>query len=163
VLAFGRLTAAWGATVAVTWLAACAGALGVLGFGAIGQSALWRDLPLLALGAAAYVGAFTALSLFVRKSLVVSLLFAFGWESFVPNMPGDMYALSVMTYVRSLSPYPEPKSDPNLLDALAGSLATRTASPSTAWMVLIILSLAAWALTVWWFGRAEFVPKEDPD
>ena len=83
----GRMLAACCLAMIVSWLACLACAVAVLGPHAFSPR-LGLDLLVMAMGCFAYTGFFVFLSLVISKSLLVSLLFAFGWETFVPNMPG---------------------------------------------------------------------------
>ncbi len=162
-LLLARMLAALVVVVSIGVLAEVAAAVTVVGPGALGSRAFWMDLLLHGLGAFVYIGLFTFLSLIIAKSMIWSLLFAFGWETFVPNMPGDMYYLSVMTYLRSLSLHPQPETDPSLLTVLAGSMSPQTAAPAVSWVALIGSGAFLWALCAWWFSRYEYSPREDAD
>ncbi len=50
--------------------------------------------------------------------LLLGLLFAFGWEWWVPNIPGDFAKLSLMAYIRVLAPHPQPLSQMRDLERL---------------------------------------------
>jgi hypothetical protein len=101
-------------------------------------------------------------SLLVNKALVWCLLFAFGWETFVPNMPG-MAWLSFHTHMTQL--LPDTKEAPDL-DTLAGamqSVAPVEVSPGLAWSVLVGAAVAFTLFASWWFSLKEFAPREDTE
>ncbi len=133
------------------------------GFGGIGQSRLGRDLLILPVGALAYGGLFLLLATLLNRPLLYGLLFAFGWESWVPNLPGNFQKLSVMAYLRVLAPHPKPESDTVDISQLLTSLTPQTITASLAWNVLvgiIIVTLLA-ALVI--FSRSEYAPREDAE
>lgn len=117
----------------------------------------------MAIGIVAYIGLFVFLSLILAKSLVISLLFAFGWETFVPNMPGDMFYLSVLTYLRSAAPHAVIAGGPSLGDVITGALSPKSVSAPAAWTVLCLFGLGIWFLCFWWFSRFEYTPREDSE
>jgi len=54
------------------------------------------------LGALAYGGLFLAIGTWLRKPLLPCLLFAFGWENVLGNIPGQTRLLSIVHYLRAL-------------------------------------------------------------
>lgn len=158
----GRTLACIAAVTLVSWGAALFGGLGVMGFGFLGSTGWWVDLGILALGAATYSIFFVTVSLLVQKAMVFSLLFAFGWETFVPNMPGDLYYASIYTYLNSLSQHPKlPLGQLPVLDALSGRLTGNLVGPGLALGILGGLCVGLMALGMFWFTRFEYVPRED--
>lgn len=124
---------------------------------------LSRDLVAMTVGAVAYGALFTFLSLLVNRSMLISLIFAFGWEFAVTTMPGDLYWLSVNPYLTSLAERPAVEAPSGVLDVLSGSMGLNTIPPSTAWTVVLILSAACLAGAAWWFTHFEYVPREDAE
>lgn len=162
-LLLGRMLAAWVVALVVSVCAELVAGAAVLGTGVFTSGRLFADIAVLALGLAAYTGLFVLLSLTLSRSLIVSLLFAFGWETFVPNMPGDMYYVSILTYMRSAGPHTVVAGGPSLGDVLTGALNPKTVEPGLAWAVLIVMTLVLWGLCQWRFSRFEFSPKEEGD
>lgn len=120
-----------------------------------------RDLWVLALGALAYGGIFLLLSATVSRPLVVGLFLAFGWESWVPVMPGSFGRFSVMTYLRTLAPHPLPGDGDEELTGLFTLLNPVAVTPGHARWVLILLVLVAVGLALLTFSRREYVPQEE--
>ena len=152
--------------VFVSWIAAIAGGIGVFGFGFLSASGWWADLGILALGASAYSIFFVFISLIIQKAMVFSLLFAFGWETFVPNMPGgDLSFVSIITYLNALSRHPKAavESEPGLLGAATGAFANAPISMGLAISILVIFSAVLMVVGMNWFTRFEYVPREDGD
>ncbi len=160
-LLLARTLAAILVIMLLSWIGAIAVSYAV--FGGKSNPLLTRDLVALAIGAVAYGSLFTFVSLLVNRAMLVSLLFAFGWETAIPNMPGDLHWLSVNSYLTSLSERPATNSPSGVLDLLSGALGVNTIPPSTAWTVLVILSLACLAGGAWWFTHFEYVPREDAE
>lgn len=159
----GRWLASVTAVIGVSWIAEAGAAASVLGFSFLGNAAFHRDLIVLAVGALAYGALFLFISLLLNRAMIYCLLFAFGWETFVPNMMGDLFYLSISTYLNALATHPEPSGGPGLLVALAGDMAARHVPMSTAWLILTFVTAGFAGLSAWWFTRFEFSPREDAE
>ncbi|MBS1724608.1 MAG: ABC transporter permease subunit [Armatimonadetes bacterium] len=160
-LALGRMLAATVVGGVVAIAAEFAASLAVVGPANVVDPRFWQDLLVLFVGVAAYTGFFVFLSLVVARSLVLSLLFAFGWETFVPNMPGDMYYVSILTYLRSATPHAVVAGSPSLGDFLTGASSPKSVAAPAAWIALLVLVIGLWWLCLWWFGRFEYSPREE--
>lgn len=68
-------------------------------------SAFLRGTAALALGIMAYTAFFTCLGTFLKRSLIIGLMFGFGWENVIQYFPGSTQRLSVAHYLKSLLPY----------------------------------------------------------
>lgn len=123
----------------------------------------WRDLLVLPVGVLAYGSLFLCLATLFLRPLVGGLIFAFGWESWVPNMPGYFGRFSLATYLRVLAPHADAASGTDS----GGILSQLTQSGGDeitqlfAWSALaVIIGIAlSTALTV--FSNKEYVPRED--
>ncbi len=154
------LASAVAATLA-GWACAVAAGLSVYGLGAFGRDAFLWDLLLVPVGSLAYGALFVWLSLVVNRALVWCLLFAFGWESFVPNLSGSLFYASVLTYIKALSHHPKPSEEMAFLNLLAGQLGGGSVSPALAWVATAGIVAAFVGLACWWFRHFEFTPRED--
>lgn len=163
VVMFGRMLAAATVSFIIAVLSLVAAGLAVLGPGVFTDSRMLADILVLGAGVLAYTGFFVFLSLVINRSMIVSLLFAFGWESFVPNMPGDMYYASILTYLRSASPHAVVAGAPSLGDFATGSLVPKSVSAQASWTILVLIAGGLWALSLWWFSRFEYSPREEGD
>ncbi|HEY7185022.1 MAG TPA: ABC transporter permease [Vicinamibacterales bacterium] len=67
--------------------------------------ALLADLGLLALGLAAYGAVFALVGVVIKRPLVASLIFAFGWEQVALVVPGYLRRFTVMYYLQGLVPH----------------------------------------------------------
>lgn len=132
------------------------------GAGGLNNEYLTRDLVGFAVGALAYVGFFTLLSLIINRSMIVSLLYAFGWETIVPNMPGDVRVLSISNYLQVIAERPSlGQEGQGAVGALAGQLSVNTMTPGTAWPVIMTVIIFCFAFGAWWFNTFEYLPRED--
>lgn len=131
--------------------------------GAFGNPLFWRDAQAIFVGAFAYGGLFLFVSLLFNKSMLICLLFAFGWETMVPNMPGDASYLSVFSYVNAIAAHPSEGQSKNLMTFLSGQLGDGMMAPGTAWIVMIIMILGFAAASAAWFTHFEYVPREDTE
>ncbi len=155
-----KLTAALIATIVTVWIASLCLALVTFGPTHLVHSQLGRDMAILPVGALAYSALFLFLATLISRALIIGLLFAFGWESWVPNLPGDFGKVSLMAYLRVLAPHPQPQSDTVDLGSISSMLNPPTISTHLAWGVLlsvIVVSLAA-ALLV--FSTKEYAPRD---
>jgi ABC-2 type transport system permease protein len=152
------------AAIVAVAVISCLGAI-MVSFAVFGRwhDLLNRDLVALLMGSAAYCSLFVLVSLIINRAMIVCLIFAFGWETAIPNMPGDLNWISVSSYLTSIAKRPATTGEKNLLDILGGMLGTNTIAPSTGWTVLTLLTLFCLALGAWWFTHFEYVPREDAE
>ena len=149
------------ATVVVFLISALAGISVSMSSKGISNPLLVRDLEAILAGAAAYTTLFTFVSLLINRSMVVCLLFAFVWETAVPNMPGDLYRLSISGYLTSIAQRPASTAPSGALDALAGLLGVNIIPPATAWTTMAILTAACMLAGAYWFSHFEYMARED--
>ncbi len=155
-----KFVVAFLATTITVWISSLALAIATFGIGDLNHTQCIRDLQILPVGALAYGALFLLLATLVSRPLIFGLLFAFGWESWAPNLPGDFRMVSLMSYLRVLSPHPQPQSDAIDLSQLLTVLNPSSISSAFAWQVLvceIVLCIAS-ALLV--FSFKEYVPKD---
>jgi hypothetical protein len=126
-----------------------------------GVAQLPRDLLVLPIGAVAYGAVFLLLATMMNRSLIVGLLFAFGWESWVPMMPGSFKLVSLMTYLRALAPHARPESASTELTSLFAAANPEAVPSFLAWWVLPIVTVVALGAAAVIFSLREYVPKDD--
>lgn len=124
---------------------------------------LLRDILILPLGALAYGSLFLFLATLVNRPLMYGLLFAFGWESWVPNLPGDFQKVSLMSYLRVLAPHPSPEVKQEGFASLLAALSPQTITPGLAMMVLPLFTLTILGAALYLFSTQEYVPREDAE
>jgi len=66
---------------------------------------LLRSYAALFLGTAAYTAVYAFLGTVLKRSLIIGLIFGFGWENVIQYFPGSTQKLSVVHYLKSLLPY----------------------------------------------------------
>jgi ABC-type transport system involved in multi-copper enzyme maturation permease subunit len=75
----------------------------------VGDPALYltflRYLGVLGLGILAYTAFFTFLGAFLKKAIILGLVFGFGWENIIQYFPGSTQRFSIVHYLKSLLPY----------------------------------------------------------
>jgi ABC-2 type transport system permease protein len=159
VLLIARTLAAATVTFALTAVAIICTSFAI--FGSLAGPAL-RDLIVVALGAIAYCGLFTLVSLLINKSLTVCLLFAFAWELMATNMPGYLSRLTVYGYLNGFAQHAQMSGAGNGLAVIAGgSTAENLPGASTSMVVLLLIGIVGLALGTIWFSSFEYVPRED--
>ncbi len=92
-------------TLVTVWLALLVTGVAAYGPGGIRGTALARDLAIAPIGVLAYGSSFLLLSTLLDRPLIYGLLYTFGWETWVPNLPGNFQKLSLMAYLRVLAPH----------------------------------------------------------
>ncbi|MBN2207189.1 MAG: ABC transporter permease [Candidatus Aminicenantes bacterium] len=80
----------------------------ILCFARLGEAQVWmvllRYLGVLTLGILAYGAFFTFLGSFLKKSIMVGLIFSFGWENVIQYFPGSTQRFAIVHYLKSLLP-----------------------------------------------------------
>lgn len=127
------------------------------------HSMVRRDFLALIFGTLAYTALFTFVTLILNKPMVACMLFAFGWEVAVPNMPGSTFYLSINTYMSGIAAHPETELRRSVMRVLAGQNSAQVVAAGTSIIVLSILVVALTALATQWFSRFEYVPREDTE
>jgi ABC-type transport system involved in multi-copper enzyme maturation permease subunit len=122
---------------------------------------VWRDALILPIGAAAYGAFFLFLATLFQRALITGLFLSFGWESWVPMLPGNFKLVSVMTYLRALAPHAKPETTSYDMMQLLQALSPETVPASLAWTVLAASTAGALILAVLVFSMREYVPKDD--
>jgi ABC-type transport system involved in multi-copper enzyme maturation permease subunit len=129
-------------------------------FGDVARSfpALVTDLGLLAVGIAAYGALFTMIGAWMKRPLIVGLIFAFGWEQFAMLMPGYLRRLTLAYYLQALVPHAMPADDG--VASLLQSVFSDTPSAGLSIFVLIaVIGLSlAWAMRI--VERKEYVLEQ---
>jgi ABC-2 type transport system permease protein len=143
------------------WLTTAALALCTYGIDGLSEQSVRRDLLILPIGALAYGGLFLLVATILNRSLMWGLLFAFGWESWVPNMSGNFQYFSIMSYLRVLSKHPLAKSETVDVSQLFSMLNPQEITSSLAWHVLIPLIVCSLLLATLVFSLREYVPRDD--
>jgi len=123
---------------------------------------LVKDCVALIVGAFAYGALFLVVSLMFNRAMIICLLFAFGWETAVPNMPGQMYLLSIYSYLQAIAQHPSAGAN-KLLGFLTSSNGDNTLSASTSYMAMTGFVAVLIGLGSWWFTNFEYLPREDAE
>jgi hypothetical protein len=123
-----------------------------------GFQALVTDLGLLALGIAAYGALFTLIGAWMKRPLVVGLVFTFGWEQFAMLMPGYLRRFTLAYYLQALVPHAMPADEG--ITSLLQSVMRETPSAPLSLFVLSVVSAGslAWAMRI--IERKEYVLEQ---
>jgi ABC-type transport system involved in multi-copper enzyme maturation, permease component len=155
---------------AVAVLSALLLALAVFGPSGFTQAEVGQDLRALLVGALAYGSVFLLVGAALPRPLTWGLLLVFGWETWVPKLPGSFTRLSVMTYLRVLAarevaPDAETaaaQAGDNILLAFARPPDLEISSQS-ALMILLTVSAVALLASLLVFSNRQYVPREDAE
>ena len=158
-LLLGRTLAAATVVFLVSAVSAIAVSLATKGGGGL----LGHDLIALAVGALAYTGLFTLVSLVINRAMIACLLFAFGWETLASGVPGDLKLLTLNTHVMAIAERPAPEGGSGFLDAVGSMLGATGVSANVAWLVLLGVIGVTFAASMAWFAHFEYVAREDAE
>jgi ABC-type transport system involved in multi-copper enzyme maturation permease subunit len=118
---------------------------------------LLLDLGILALGLAVYGAVFAFVGTWLKRPLVVGLVFAFGWEQVAMALPGYLRQLTVAHYLQGLVPHALPSD--NALSVLQGMFRTAP-SPWTSVVTLVAILAAFLWLATRLVARREYVLEQ---
>ena len=129
-------------------------------FGDIARSfpALVADLGLLAVGIAAYGALFALVGAWLKRPLVVGLVFVFGWEQFAMLMPGYLRRFTVAYYLQALVPHAMPADES--VTSLLQSVFAETPSAPVSLLVLAAITIISLALAMRIVERREYVLEQ---
>lgn len=154
----------WMGAVALTAAISVVGCVvtAILSFGSdLDTGLLLRDMMVLCAGAVTYVSLFGLLSVLSKRPWLIAAIFGFFWETWVTYVPGDFRRLSVMTYLKQLSPHADVSGQENPLEALSEAFQTAPIDPLTCWNTLAVLTILSLAISIAVFSTAEFLPTEE--
>jgi len=120
--------------------------------------ALMTDLGLLALGIATYGALFTMVGAWLKRPLVVGLVYVFGWEQFAMLMPGYLRRFTVAYYLQALVPHAMPADEG--IASLLRSVLTDTPSTPLSLFVLLAITVVSLALAMRIIERREYVLEQ---
>lgn len=151
---------------AITALSIVFLALVLFGPSRFAEAGVPKDIPALLMGAITYGSVFLLLGAAIPKPLTYGLMFVFGWETWVPRLPGQFVRTSVMTYLRVLSQREltadNPNPDGNILLALSTPPEIEIPA-SQAWLILGIITAVCLAAALLVFTVREYAPREDTE
>jgi len=111
------------------------------------------------LGAFSYTSLFAAFGTWVKKPVLPAILFTFGWENLVTNIPARVQELSLRFHLQNLveRPHVTDAADlPGLLGALLTTAFKRDpVSPLKSVAVLILTGIVATVIGVWMLRHKE--------
>ncbi|MEI8283234.1 MAG: ABC transporter permease, partial [Armatimonadota bacterium] len=162
VLLVGRWAATVTAVVIIAAMGMVATVLGAGGFGAVHVTFL-RDLGAIVLGAMAYGSLFMFVTLMFNRALIICVLFAFGWESSVPNLATGLQKLSILAHMQAIAKHPESEGGTKFLEGISGVLGKNTLSSVSSAFALIVFTVVMVGLSCYWFTTHEYIPREDSE
>ncbi len=157
-----RFSAAIVAITITGWLAAALLGFILMGGDAFSDSTLRRDVAIMPVAALAYGSTFLLLATLLAKPLLWGLLYAFGVESWAPNLPG-IQKISLMAYLRVLAPHQQLEREAVDIREFLSVMNPATITNGTAWTVLILVIGLSLLAALFIFSRNEYVPREDAE
>jgi ABC-2 type transport system permease protein len=119
--------------------------------------ALVLDLAILALGLAVYGAVFAFVGTWLKRPLVVGLVFAFGWEQVAMVLPGYLRQFTVAHWLQSLVPHALPSD--NALSVLQSFFRQAPAATTSLVWLAVILAVFLW-LAMRLVARREYVLEQ---
>lgn len=116
---------------------------------------------IIGMGAFSYCALFAAMGTWFRKPVMPAILFAFGWEKMVSNIPARVQELSLSFHLKNLVDAPKeiPENLPGILGALLQATLHRDPVPKPQSIaVLLVVALVSMALGIW-FLRIKEIEK----
>ncbi len=141
--------------------------LSLLAVAAACGGASWQQVPIdaaaLVAGAFAYTAFFTLISLFIHKAMTICLMFAFGWETGIPNLPGNMFWVSINSYLTGITQAAKRDATNSAISAFAGGRSAAEITPLIGWAAMVGFTLFCLILGGYWFNNNEYVAREDAE
>ena len=119
---------------------------------------LVTDLGLMAVGIAAYGALFTMVGAWMKRPLVVGLVFIFGWEQFAMLMPGYLRRFTIAYYLQALVPHAMP-ADESVSSLLQSVFAENLPAPLSL-LVLVAITVGSLFLAMRIIERKEYVLEQ---
>ena len=119
---------------------------------------LVTDLGILAIGIAAYGAVFTMVGAWLKRPLVVGLVFTFGWEQFAMLMPGYLRRFTLAYYLQALVPHAMPADES--VSSLLQSVFSETPSAALSLLVLLVATVLSLLLAMRVVERREYVLEQ---
>src|SRR5688572_9937022 len=120
--------------------------------------ALVTDLGILAIGIAAYGALFTMVGAWLKRPLVVGLVFIFGWEQFAMLMPGYLRRFTLAYYLQALVPHAMPADES--VSSLLQSVFSETPSAALSLFILLLATVLSLVLAMRIIERREYVLEQ---
>jgi ABC-2 type transport system permease protein len=147
-------------TLVTVWLALILAAITAFGPSHLTGTPVGRDLAIAPIGVLAYGTVFLLLSTLVNRPLIFGLLYTFGWETWVPNLPGNFQKLSLMAYLRVLAPHADTSSDEVDITQALSNVTQDAITKHLAWTALISVIIISFGLALFAFSTREYVPRD---
>jgi ABC-type transport system involved in multi-copper enzyme maturation permease subunit len=115
-----------------------------------------RYAGVLGLGIMAYTAFFAFLGTFLRRAILVGLMFGFGWENVIQYFPGSTQRFSLVHYLKSLLPR-QPAGGKAIAILL---FRLEPTDPVVAVVTLVLIAAVFVALAGWLFRTKEYLFEE---
>lgn len=138
----------------------------IINAGRLGEAAVYgtffRYLAVLGLGILAYTAFFTFLGVLLKRSIIVGLIFGFGWEMAIQFFPGSTQRFSIVHFLKSLLPFhPAPSGLASGGRGVALLLfRLEPTSPGLAILALVLITAAFLGLAAWLFRTKEYLYED---
>jgi len=114
-----------------------------------------RYAAALGLGILAYTAFFAFLGTFLKRAILIGLIFGFGWENVIQYFPGSTQKFSLVHYMKSLMPR---RASGGPFSILLFRL--EPTAPAVAMVMLVLIAAVFLALACWLFRMKEYLFEE---
>jgi hypothetical protein len=118
----------------------------------------FATFAIIALGAFAYTAVFAAMGTRFKRPVFPAIIFAFGWENMVSNVPARVQELSLRFHLQNLvdKPAADTSDLPGLLGAILTAAVQREPVPrAQSVLVLLLVGVVAATVGVWLLKHKE--------
>jgi ABC-2 type transport system permease protein len=134
------------------------------GSGGAVEASFVSDVLAIALGALAYSSLFLFVTLILNRAVIFCVLFAFGWETSVPNLPTGMQNLSVLSHMQAIAQHPPSKvGSGKIFEMISGMMGMGKMTAGSSTFALLVFSAIMIGLSCFWFTTHEYIPREDAE
>ncbi len=147
-------------TLITVWIALLVTGICSYGVSGLHGSPVGRDMAIAPIGVVAYGTVFLLLSTIFNRPLIIGLIYTFGWETWVPYLPGSFQRLSLMSYLRVLAPHSSVGQDDVELSTAITAINQDSITNHMAWAVLITVSIVAFGVALYAFSTREYVSRD---
>ncbi len=116
---------------------------------------------IIVLGTFSYSAVFAAMGTFFRKPVLPAILFAFGWEAMVSNIPARVQELSLRFHLQNIVEIPEvvPEKLEGVLGALLSTAFQREPVPKIQSVIILLLVMLFFTALGIWLLRMKEIEK----
>lgn len=123
-----------------------------------------RGVPAVFLGAFAYGAVYLLISLVSQRAVLFGLAYAFGWETLIASMPGQVFYLSIHNHMLGVANYPRPSMRAGgIRDTVQNAFGDAWVAQPVGVATLLGIAVIGGIIGALWFSTHEYVGREDAE